>query len=118
MATEAFSFSRSGKITAISASFTTTIGINSLAGITTINARIYLAPEGSTVFTATNATVDLAPSFSGIISTGETAFGSAIITPVPLTMGDRLLMVFSISTNGVTVAQTITGTVSAGITVE
>ena len=117
-ATEAFSFSRSGTITAISAAFTVTIGINALVGVTTINARIYRAPEGSTVFTGTTATIDLTPTFTGIVSTGTTAFGSADITPVPLVRGDRLLMVFSITTNGVNVLQTITGTVSAGITIE
>lgn len=117
-ATEAFSFSRSGTITAISASFTVTIGINALVGVTTVNARIYRAPEGSTVFTATSASIDLAPTFTGIVSTGITAFGSADITPVPLVRGDRLLMVFSITTSGVTVLQTLTGTASAGITIE
>ncbi|WP_054768654.1 exosporium glycoprotein BclB-related protein [Lysinibacillus parviboronicapiens] len=115
--TEAFSVPRPGNITAISASFTATLGVT-LVGTTTVTATVYRAPAGSTLFTATSATVNLAPAFTGIIAVGQTAFASATVPPVPVVTGDRLLMVFSITTAGVTVIQTLTGTASAGITIE
>jgi len=114
--TEAFSVPRPGNITAISASFSATIAI-ALLGTTTVTATVYRAPAGSTVFTATAATVSLAPSFTGAIALGQTAFASANVPPVPVVTGDRLLMVYSITTSGVAIAQVLTGTASAGITI-
>jgi len=114
--TEAFSVPRPGNITAISASFSATIAI-ALIGTTTVTATVYRAPAGSTVFTATTATVNLAPAFTGAIALGQTSFASANVAPVPVVTGDRLLMVYSITTAGVAVAQVLTGTASAGITI-
>ncbi|EON71228.1 exosporium glycoprotein BclB-related protein [Lysinibacillus sphaericus] len=115
--TEAFSVPRPGNITAISASFTATIALAVIAGTTTVTATVYRAPAGSSLFTATSATVNLAPAFTGLVSLGQTAFASANVAPVPVVTGDRLLMVYSITTSGVTVVQTLTGTASAGITI-
>ncbi|QDQ00974.1 hypothetical protein FOH38_11160 [Lysinibacillus fusiformis] len=116
--TEAFAVPRAGNITAISASFNAFVTAG-IVGSTTIRAQIYRAPAGSNMYTATNAFVDLAPAITGPISLGETAFNSADVSPVPVAVGDKLLMVYSIvATSGITVAQTITGTASAGITID
>lgn len=115
--TEAFSVPRPGNITAISASFTATLAVT-LVGTTTVTATVYRAPAGSTLFTATSATVNLAPAFTGIIAVGQTSFASASVPPVPVVTGDRLLMVYSITTAGVAIAQVLTGTASAGITID
>ncbi|MGE7091469.1 exosporium glycoprotein BclB-related protein [Lysinibacillus sp. NPDC048646] len=115
--TEAFSVPRPGNITAISASFTATVALAVFAGTTTVTATVYRAPAGSTLFTATGATVNLAPSFVAPIVIGQTAFASTNVAPVPVVTGDRLLMVFSMITSGVTLVQTLTGTASAGITI-
>ena len=115
--TEAFSVPRAGNITAISASFTTILGL-ALAGTTvTINAQVYRAPAGSNVFTATNATVDLTPPLTGVVSIGDVASATANLAPVPVAAGDRLLMVFTISATGLDLVQIVTGTASAGITI-
>lgn len=113
---EAFSVPRDGNITAISASFTATAAVT-LLGTTTVVAQIYKAPAGSTVFTATGATVNLAPSYGGVITIGQTSFASANVAPIPVVQGDRLVMVYSIVTSGVTVVQVLTGTAGAGITI-
>lgn len=115
--TEAFSVPRAGNITAISASFTATVAVP-LLGTTVVQATVYKAPAGSTMFTATNATVNLAPGFTGLIAVGGTAFGSATVAPIPVATGERLLMVYTILTEGITVAQVLTGTASAGITID
>ncbi|MDM5250696.1 exosporium glycoprotein BclB-related protein [Lysinibacillus sp. G4S2] len=125
--TEAFVVPRAGNITAISASFSAlaTVAIPPattpvpLAGTTTLRAQVYLAPAGSNVYTATSVFVNLAPAFSGLLIGNEIAFNSANVIPFPVAVGDKLLMVFSIAaTTGVTIAQAITGTASAGITIE
>lgn len=111
---EAFSVPRVGTIEDISAAFTVTTGVT-LAGSAIINARIYRAPEGSNVFTATSATVNLPP-LTGVIVAGTTVSASASFAPVPVALGDRLVMVFSVTTTPGTVGTIITGSASAGIT--
>lgn len=113
---EAFSVPRNGSITAISAKFSTIIS-DLIEGTVTISARIYRAPANSVIFTATNAAVDLTPSFSGAVATGQTASAFANIVPIPVAQGDCLLMVYSLSGTGIEIAQILTGTASAGITI-
>jgi len=114
---EAFSAPRAGSISAISAAFTVTVGLDLIGEAATVNARIYRAPAGSNVFTATGASVNLAPALTSLITVGTTLTGtSSNFAPVPVAAGDRLLMVFSIS--GTTLVATVTGAASAGITID
>ncbi|WP_318616259.1 exosporium glycoprotein BclB-related protein [Sporosarcina sp. YIM B06819] len=114
---EAFTVPRDGSITALSATFVATAAVAALTGATTIRAQIYRAPQGSVVFTATNAFVDLVPPIPGPIAIGAIATGNASFAPVPVSVGDRLLMVFSAATS-TAVAATILGNAAAGITIE
>lgn len=113
---EAFSVPRNGNITAISAAFNYFLDPNR-GGLTTITAQIYRAPVGSNIFTATNVRVDLAPPVAGVPA-GIT-FGSANVEPVPVSAGDRLLMVFYISSiiNPPALNFSVEGTASAGINI-
>ncbi|MGE7928650.1 exosporium glycoprotein BclB-related protein [Lysinibacillus xylanilyticus] len=120
--TEAFVVPRPGNVTSIAASFTVTLAITAaLPGTTVVNARIYLAPAGSTVFSPTNVTVNLNPALSGVINVGTVVNNTSDnFAPLPVVAGDKLLMVFSITTTG-TVADlvsAVTGTASAGITID
>ncbi|MGE7023087.1 exosporium glycoprotein BclB-related protein [Solibacillus cecembensis] len=115
--TEAFVVPRAGNITAISASFKELLGV-ALVGTTTINATIYKATGTSAVYTATAASVNLSPSITGAVSIGQIFAASANLAPIPVAQGDRLVMVYSITVSGVTVIQVLTGTASAGITIE
>lgn len=111
--TEAFSVPRAGTITSISASLSATVAVT-IVGSATVRAQIYRAVAGSNVFSPTTAFVDLAPALS-TIAVGTITFGTANVTPVPVAAGDRLLMVFSVTTSGV--AATVTGNASAGINI-
>lgn len=115
--TEAFSVPRAGNITAISASFTTLLGLALVGTTVTINAQVFRAPAGSNVFTATGASVDLIPPLTGTVAIGDTSSATASLAPIPVAAGDRLLMVFTISASGLDLVQTVTGTASAGITI-
>ena len=90
LATEAFSVPRDGNISAISASFTaasaapTTFGAGVAA---TITAQVYRAPAGSTIFTATNAVVTLAPSFTGPLAVQSNIFCFSKCCPYPSSTG-------------------------------
>ncbi len=113
--TEAFSVTRAGSITAISAAFTTVSLIVPLAGTVTVRAQVYRAAAGSNVFTPTNAFVDIVP-----IAIGTIARGLKIVTPpVLVEAGDLLVMVFSASATGPgDLTNSIFGSASAGITIE
>ncbi|MGN7478302.1 exosporium glycoprotein BclB-related protein [Solibacillus silvestris] len=114
--TEAFSVPRNGNITAISASFTALEAITIL-GNATVTAQVYRAPAGSTLFTATNARVVLAPPFTGLLTLGQTSFASSDVAPVPVSQGDRLIMVYTLSGTGILDIAEVSGTASAGITI-
>ncbi|MFF2794878.1 exosporium glycoprotein BclB-related protein [Lysinibacillus xylanilyticus] len=111
---EAFTVPREGKITAISATFSLITGQVS-DGTATIRAQIFLAPEGSNIFTGTSASIDLAPPLTGTVL-GEISYASANISPVPVSPGDQLLMLFYISSKtGNSVIYVLRGNASAGI---
>ena len=114
---EAFSVPRPGSVTAISASFTLLAALDVAGETATVTAQIYRAPAGSNIFTPTTASVDLAPPLTSLLTVGTTLFGaSSDFAPVPVAVGDRLLMVYTVS--GTAVAAVVTGTASAGITIE
>ena len=115
--TEAFNVPRAGTISAISATFTETTDVTLPTGTTAnITAQIYRAPAGSNVFTATNAFVNLTPTATGAVPAG-TVYQGTTSTNVPVSAGDRLLLVYSVAGTGATAPVTLTGTGSAGITI-
>lgn len=114
--TEAFSVPRQGSITSISAAFNVAAGLT-VTGSATVNARIYLAPAGSDTFTATDASVNLTPTLTGVVAVDTLLSGtSSNFAPVAVAPGDRLLMVFSVT--GPTAVTTLTGNASAGINIQ
>lgn len=113
---ETFSVPRTGSITSIAADFRITASLT-LTEAATINATVYHAPAGSNIFTATAASVNLAPSLTGVLALNQLVSGtSSNFVPVAVAPGDRLLMVFSVT--GPLVATTVTGVASAGINIE
>ncbi|ETT84144.1 exosporium glycoprotein BclB-related protein [Viridibacillus sp. FSL R5-0477] len=111
--TEAFSVPLDGSITAISASLSAT-ATATVTGTAQVRAQIYRAVAGTNVFNPTPAFVNLTPLTT--IAIGTITSGTANVAPVPVAAGDRLLMVFSVTTSGF--ATTILGNASAGINVE
>ncbi len=96
---EAFSVSRAGTITAISASYTEPSTFNLGNRIFAVNVRVYQAAPKSTSFFATSATVY--PPLTGSITSGTTVHGeNDNFEPVTVKSGDRLLMVFSLTEIG------------------
>ncbi|MFC9540393.1 exosporium glycoprotein BclB-related protein [Lysinibacillus sp. NPDC056959] len=115
-ATEAFTVPRPGTITSISATIASTV-VLAVAGTATVRAQIYRAVPGSNVFSPTAAFVDLLPSLPLLsIIAGTIASGNADVS-VPVNTGDRLLMVFSMTTTGATAITTFAGNASAGINI-
>ncbi|WP_374964812.1 exosporium glycoprotein BclB-related protein [Lysinibacillus sp. RS5] len=123
--TEAFVVPRAGNVTSIAASFKVTAAIAApgLPGSTVVHAQIYRSPAGSSVFSPTNVAVNLNPPLVGVINVGTVVHNTSdSFAPLPVVAGDKLLMVFSITstvTGTITdLATTVTGTASAGITID
>jgi len=114
LVTEAFTVPRPGTITSISATISAFVSVT-LTGTATVRAQIYRAVQGSNVFSPTGAFVDLLPtiSFAALVA-GAIASGNANVS-VPVNTGDRLLMVFSMTSSGI--AATLSGNASAGINI-
>jgi BclB C-terminal domain-containing protein len=114
----AFSVPRDGVITSIAANFSTTLGLNLVGSTATVTAELFSAPPTSNIFSPTGASVTLAPSLTGIINIGDTISGINNTLAIPVTAGQRLLLVYSVAiTAGLPIAATLTGTASAGVSI-
>jgi BclB C-terminal domain-containing protein len=115
----AFSVPRTGTITSLAAYFSTTAALSLLGSTVTITAQLYSSSTPNNTFTAVpGAVVTLSPPFTGVLSLGTISSGITTGLSIPVTTGERLLLVFTSSvTAGVDVATTIAGYASAGVTI-
>ena len=116
---EAYVVQQTGTVSAMSASFTVTTAFNVVGQTTIVKAQVYRAPAGSDIFSPTDASVNLAPALTSLITVGTALTGQTpIVPPVAVAAGDRLLMVFTMSGSLGDLAASVTGTASARITIE
>ncbi len=116
----AYSVPRDGIITSISAFFSTAVEVFiSIVGSATITAQLYSSPTPDNNFTPIpGAIVTLTPFLSGgLVPIGTISNGLTTGLAIPVTAQTRLLMVYSITTTGLTVATIVTGYASAGVTI-
>ena len=94
----AFSASRAGTITSLAAYFSTTAGLSLVGSTITLTAQLFRSTTPNNTFTAVpGAVVTLSPALTGILSLGTISSGLTSGLSIPVTAGDRLLMVFSVS---------------------
>lgn len=109
---------RDGIITDITAYFSTAVGLTITATDITVTAQLYSSTTPNNIFSPIpNAIVTLNPSFGGIITIGDIASGTTTGLNIPVTTGTRLLMVFTITSEGVELINTLTGYASAGVNI-
>ncbi|MDT8977617.1 exosporium glycoprotein BclB-related protein [Paenibacillus sp. chi10] len=114
----AFSMPRNGIITSISAYFSTTIALSLIGATATIQAQLWESTTPNNTFTPIpGAIVTLAPSLSGIVAIGTISHGATTGLSIPVTTETRLLMVFSVTTTGLTLGTTVAGYASAGVAI-
>ncbi|MEK4346173.1 exosporium glycoprotein BclB-related protein [Paenibacillus sp. FSL P4-0184] len=115
----AFSVPRTGTITSLAAYFSTTAALSLLGSTVTITAQLYSSSTPNNTFTAVpGAVVTLSPPFTGVLSLGTISSGNTTGLSIPVTVGERLLLVFTSTVSaGVDVATTIAGYASAGVTI-
>lgn len=118
LANLAFSVPRSGTLTAVSAYFSTSQAMSLVGTTLRVQAQLYASTAPDNIFTSVpGALVSFQP-MSGILSTGTT--GSASITGlnIPVSPNTRYLMVFSSTSTGLTLVNTVVGYASAGINIQ
>ena len=115
----AFSAPRAGTITSLAAYFSTTAGLSLVGSTVTITAQLFRSTTPNNTFAAVpGAVVTLAPPLTGVLALGTISSGLTTGLSIPVTAGDRLLMVFSASvTAGIDVATTVAGYASGGLTI-
>ncbi len=114
----AFSVPRDGTITSIAAYFSTTIALALIGSNITITAQLYSSTTPNNIFSPIPETLTtLAPSLSGLVNVGNISHGLVTDLNIPVTAGTRLLMVFSITAEGLSLINTVIGYASAGINI-
>jgi BclB C-terminal domain-containing protein len=88
-----------------------------LLSTVTVQAQLYLAAANSSTFSPVGTPLSLSPSLGPIIAIGTNRSATAAAS-IPVSAGDKLMMVFSSDTAGIDLASTVTGFASAGITIE
>jgi len=118
LANMSFSMPRDGVITDITAYFSTVLALSLVGGTATVTAQLYASTTPDNTFSPIAGTaVSLAPTYSGVVAIGQVAFGSLTGLNIPVTAETRLLLVFSVTTTGLTVGTTVTGYASGGINI-
>ncbi len=118
LANLAFSVPRDGTITDMAAYFSVVLGLTLIGTDITVTAQLYRSTTPDNIFTPIpTAVVTLAPSFGGIINIGDIASGITTGLNISVTAGTRLLLVFTITSDGVSLLNTLTGYASAGVNI-
>ena len=114
----AFSVPRNGTITSLAAFFSTTAALSLVGSTITITAQLYESTTPSNTFTPmAGAVATLAPALTGILAIGTISSGLTSDLSIPVTAGTRLLLVFSATAAGLSLANTVAGYVSAGLSI-
>ena len=114
----AFSAPRDGTITAISAYFSVATALSITGTTVTITAQLYRSTTPNNTFTAVpGAVVTLAPALTGLLAIGASSNGLITGLNIPVTSQTRLLLVFSATATGLSLAQTIIGYASGGVAI-
>ena len=115
----AFSMPRDGTITSLSAFFSTSTGLTLVGTTIKVTAQVYTSTTPDNIFTPVpGAIVTLAPALTGVLAPGTISNGIVNGLNIPVTEQTRVLVVFSITSAGVTVENVVSGFASAGLTIE
>lgn len=117
--TAAFVMPRQGTITSLSGSFSTTTTSILIGSNITVMGQLYQCDQSSNLFTPIpGAVVYFSPTLSDVVAVGQTATGVNNGLSIPVAQGTKLMMVYSSSISGLTVATSITGTISGAINIQ
>ncbi|WP_313152975.1 exosporium glycoprotein BclB-related protein [Lacrimispora sp.] len=113
----AFSMPRAGIITSLAGYLSISAAVSLIGSTVTVTAQLFQSATPNNTFVAVpGAVVTLSPPLTGLISIGSISSGVTTGLNIPVTVGTRLLLVFSAEvTAGFDLAATIAGYASAGL---
>ncbi|MEH6889154.1 exosporium glycoprotein BclB-related protein, partial [Bacillus sp. JJ864] len=111
----AFVMPRAGTITSLSGFFSATAALALLPSSANVQMQIYTAPASSNIFSPVGTPLAL-PSFT-ILSIGDT-FANIQAQSISVSAQDKILLVVSTNTQGISLLTTVAGFASAGITID
>jgi len=115
----AFSMPRDGVITSVSAYFSTTVALSLVGTTVTVSAQIYCSPTPDNIFTPVpGAIVTLAPALTGVIANGAVSNGITTGLSIPVSSQTRCMPVFSTTSAGISLVNTVTGYMSGGLAIQ
>ncbi len=107
-----------GIITSIAAYFSTASALSLVGTTVTITAQLYQSATPDNTFSPVpGAVVTLAPALTGVVAIGTISNGIVTGLSIPVTAQTRLLMVYSITANGMTLINTVSGYASGGVAI-
>jgi len=117
VANQAFSMPRDGTITSIAAYMSVAAALSLVGSTVQVTAQMYQSTGPSDLFTPIAGAVVNIGSLTGAISIGTTMSAAVSGLTIPVTIGTRLLLVFSATATGLTLVNTVTGAMSAGVAI-
>ncbi|MEH7461152.1 exosporium glycoprotein BclB-related protein, partial [Bacillus thuringiensis] len=111
----AFVMPRAGTITSLSGFFSATAALALLPSSVNVQMQIYVAPASSNIFSPAGTVLAL-PSFT-LLSIGDT-FANIQAQSISVSAQDKILLVVSTNTQGISLLTTVAGFASAGITID
>ncbi|MEN9548617.1 MAG: hypothetical protein RIR12_1208 [Bacteroidota bacterium] len=111
-----FTIPRSATVKSISVVYTNVVGLSLIGSTITLRAQLYISDNSSNTYTPiTGAFVDLSPGLSGTISLGSLHTGTASGLSIPVAANSRLIFVVSATATGSSLANTVVGYISGGV---
>jgi len=108
---------RDGTITSIAAYMSVAAALSLVGSTVQVTAQMYQSTGPSDLFTPIAGAVVNIGSLTGAISIGTTMSAAVSGLTIPVTIGTRLLLVFSATATGLTLVNTVTGAMSAGVAI-
>jgi len=118
LANMSFSVPRDGVITDFTAYFSVVLGLTLIGTDLTVHAQLYQSTTPNNIFAPIAGTdIALSPDLGGIINIGDITSGALSGLNIPVTAETRLLLVFSVTADGLSLLNTITGYASGGVNI-
>jgi BclB C-terminal domain-containing protein len=109
---------RDGTITAVTGFASTTVALSLVGTTVTQTISVWQSTTPDNVYTPIAGTeVVLAPSLTGIIAIGSVSSGILTGLSIPVTAGTNLIVVYSVTSTGVSLINTVVGHVGAGVSI-
>ena len=117
LSNHAFSVPRAGAITSLAANFSTSVVLSLVGSTVTVTAQLYKAAAGSNSFSPiSGASVNF--TLTGVLTIGTVYNGVTPALNIPVSAGERFLLVYSATATGLSLVNAVTGYAGGGVSIK